>query len=175
MTPDALEDALRAWGRAYGEQPEVEIREDARAPDVHPLAVAMRFAPGTRAEAVQRHVHRGGQQRRTLMAAGLGDCDVRIVPADFVDYVPGTRSTNSGGVDGGVDTSRHVQPIVEAVQGAWIVLWRFDTLRGGVVQAEYQRRGMTQGDKAAMLGIKLKRYRDELASGKVWLHGRLAR
>jgi hypothetical protein len=173
MTPDALEDALRAWGRAYGEQPEVEIHEDQRAPDVHPLAVAMRFAPGTRAEAVQRHVHRGGQQRRTLMAAGLGDCGVRMVPADFVDCVPGTRSTNASAC--GSSAEAKLGPIVEAVQGAWIVLFRFDTLRGIVVQAEYQRRGMTQGDKAAMLGIKLKRYRDELASGKVWLHGRLAR
>ena len=102
------------------------------------------------------------------MAVGLGVCGVRLLPTDYVDHVPGSRSTNSGGSYGA-----SVDPIVSRVQTAWMVLHRFDTLRAGVVQAEYQRRGMTQGDKASVLGIKLRRYRDELASGKTWMHGRL--
>jgi len=170
MTPGQLDDMLRAWGRAYGERPEIEFREDERAPDVHPLAVGMRFAPGNRTVAVERAVYRGGQQRRKLMAGEfLEACGIRMVPASFVDPVP---APGRGG--GGSCEDNRMQPIVEAVQDAWMVLFRFNTLCANVVQAEYQRRGMTQGDKAATLGIKLRRYRDELDDGRLWLHGRLA-
>lgn len=170
MTPSQLEDMLRAWGRAYGEAVEVEFREDERAPDVHPLAVGMRFAPGSRTVAVERAIHRGGQERRRLMAAGLNACGMRMVPASFVDPVPGSRSSNGGSCS----PEARMRPVVEAVQDAWMVLYRFDTLRANVVQVEYQRRGMTQSDKAATLGIKKRRYVDELDSGRVWMHGRLA-
>ncbi len=170
MRMEALEDLLRVWGRVYGERAHVEAHESERAADVHPLAVAMRFAPGSRSAVVKQHTFRGGQERRRLMAAGLGDCGVAMVSMSFVDPVPGSRSSNSGG--GGREQA--VDTVVAAVQAAWLTLHRFDTQRAAIVQAEYQRRGMTQGDKAAMLGVKLKRYRDDLVSGKVWLHGRLA-
>lgn len=168
MTPSQLDGMLRAWGRHYGERPELEQREDVRAPDVHPLAVGMRFAPGDRATVALSSMRRGGQARRKLMAVGLESCGVRIIPADYVDPMPCT-----GGRGGGSSESR-IAPLVEAVQAAWMVLYRLDQLRANVVQQEYQRRAMTQGDKAISLGIKLRRYRMELDSAKIWLHGRLA-
>ena len=63
--------------------------------------------------------------------------------------------------------------MAERVQSAWLSLRRVEELRATVVQQEYQRRGMTQREKAAAMSIKLNRYRDELGAGKIWLHGRL--
>lgn len=168
MTPEQLDGMLRAWGRHYGERPEVEQREDIRAPDVHPLAVGMRFAPGDRATVALSSMRRGGQSRRKLMAVGLESCGVRIVPADYVDPMPCT-----GGHGGGSSEAR-IAPLVEAVQTAWLALFRLDEACARVVQTEYQRRAMTQRDKAVTLGMKLWRYRLDLEEGKIWMKYRLA-
>lgn len=172
MTQEELEALLRTWGRALGESAGGEIPEDAHAPDVHPLARAARYAPGRRDEVLRQRTayHRAGMARRALMARDLAECGVRIVPAAYVDPVPGSRSS-VGGAKPPWQSVRQAE--VDRVQSAWVVLHRLEPLRATVLMHEYQVRGMTQRDKAARLAVKVRRYRDELQAGKIWMHGRL--
>lgn len=174
MTTEELENLLRLWGRIYGDSLSdvAELPEHVNAPDFHPLARGMRFAPGKRAVLIRRltTMDRAGQARRRLMARDLGACGITIVPAAYVDPVPGSRSSRGGSAP---PAQRPGQDVAERVQSAWLSLRRVEELRATVVQQEYQRRGMTQREKAAAMSIKLNRYRDELGAGKIWLHGRL--
>lgn len=177
MNLDELEQHLRLWGHTYGERAAdvaAEPPEDVRAPDVHPIARGMRFAPGRAVTVIRQRttMDRGGQQRRRLMARELGACGVAIVPADFVDPVPGSRS--SRGYVGRPPLQVSQQAPAERVQSEWLRMYRVDELRALVVQKEYQLRAMKQAEKAELLSIGVKRYRDELRDGKIWLHARLS-
>lgn len=186
---EAIDPLLEAWGRYYGESvvdTVGELPEGARSPDVHSLARAQRMAPGTRQEALARHLDRGGQARRALMGAAAG---LRgILPAHFVDPVPCIESERVGR---NAEQDPNYTAAVRAVQAAWLSLQRHDELQGTIVRVQYQVRGMTQADKvdvvdarrraAAIEGdhdppapISLKRYRDELRMAKCWMHARLA-
>lgn len=175
MTQDELEELLRLWGRVYGECASDfgELPEDANAPDVHPLARARRYAPEKRTVIIRQRtaMERGGIARRRLMARELAGCGVTIVPAAYVDPVPGTRSSRGGSAP---PEHRVQQGAAERVQSAWFSLRRIEELRAEVLRQEYQVRGMTQRDKAAGMAIRLNRYRDELALGRVWMHGKLS-
>lgn len=176
MNLEELESYLRLWGHVYGERVGdlAELPEDAKAPDIHPIARGMRFAPGRSAEVIRQRttMDRGGQQRRRLMARELTACGVSIVSADYVDPVPGSRS--SRGYVGRPPQHVSQQAPAERVQSEWLRMFRIDEMRALVVQKEYQLRGLRQVDKAEVVGIKLKRYRDELRDGKIWLHARLS-
>ena len=175
---EAIDPLLEAWGRFYGEtvlDTGGEIHENAHAPDVHALARAQRLAPGTRQEALARHLDRGGQARRALLGAAAG---LRgVLPAHFVDPVPCIESDRVGR---NAEQDPHYTSTVRAVQAAWLSLQRHDELQGTIVRVQYQVRGMTQERKAEEVGIRLdrpiglKRYRDELRMAKCWLHARLA-
>ena len=176
MTPEELDVLLRAWGRVFGEQ---RLRDDdgCDRPQLgygtNPLATAAQFAPGKRATLVRLRVDRGGLARRRLMATGAGGDEVglRVLPAVYVDHVRGreTRSYRNEARDW------PVPPEVQWVQSEWKRLREFDTLRGDILRDEYQRRSMTQGDKAAALGVGLRVYREGLAHARGWMLARLAR
>lgn len=176
MTPEILEAKLRAWGRYYGETSAdlgAEFEEDARAPDVHPLARGMRMAPGSRAETIRQRttMDRGGQGRRTLMARELDKAGVRMVSPGFVDTIPcpATRS----GVGASRQDPRYTDTVRE-VQDAWRALFKVEERQAGAVRLEYQRRAMTQREKAAELGVSLGMYRVDLACGRAFIMGKLA-
>lgn len=181
MTPETMESMLRAWGRAYGEAKPQEWDEgEGSAADVHPIARAIQFAPGRRAEVIRRKttMNRGGQTRRSLMAQATGIKGMRLVPAYVVDPVPcvETRSGASG-------EDPRITPLVISVQRAWLALFKVHELQAEVLRLEYQVRGMTQSTKAAQIRfhvegknvrVSVKRYRDELKSGKSFLLGALS-
>lgn len=175
MTPEALDELLIVWGRAYGEPRPSEWDEGERpSRGTHPIEMARAFAPGRRSEVIRRRtaVGRDGYSRRRLMAGGLVDCGLHIVPASFVDPVPGTRSTNrSSGLPplGGALESQ-----VQRVQSAWLVLHRLEEQQAAVLRLEFQVRGMTQTEKADQLGIKVRYYRDQLVLAKSFIRGKLA-
>jgi hypothetical protein len=181
MNPDTMESMLRAWGRAYGEAKPQEWDEgEASAGAAHPIARAIEFAPGRRAEVIRRKttMNRGGQTRRSLMAQAVGIKGMRVVPMYAVDAVPCVE-TRSGG--SGEDP--RITPMVNAVQRGWLALFKVNELQAEVLRLEYQVRGMTQTMKAEQIRfhvkgvhvrVNVKRYRDELKAGKSFLLGALS-
>lgn len=180
---EAFENLLRAWGRCYGERPEYDSPEDARAPDVHPLAVAMRFAPGKRTEIIRQRttMDRGGVARRTLMAEraneGVRNPRMRVVPASYVDPVPCSETKRA--FYGFGEVSRPAHPELQRVERAVLDLQAIEPLRGLVMRVNYCSLGPHEEKAervAAKIGqpVKLRRYRDELLLAKVWVHGRIA-
>lgn len=186
MTNDQLETLLRAWGRVMGERPPVD-EEERDAPTVHALARGMQFAPGKRQQVIRERtaMHRAGHDRRAYMAQAAGGAAVglRVVGACFVDPVPctETRSYRSEARDW------PVPPEVARVERAALDLQALDDFRGRCLRANYCLRGsheeklmrmMATMEAAALdaLGgwVKLKRFRDEVAFARVWMHGRLA-
>lgn len=176
MTPEALDDLLHVWGRAYGETPPAEWDEgEGTSRGSHPIGVAMAFAPGRRSEVIRSRTTMGrdGYSRRKLMAGGLVDCGLRIVPTSFVDPVPGTRSTNSG--SGTPPLGGALESLVEQVQSAWLVLHRLEEQQADVLRMEYQVRAMTQREKATELGLTFGNYRLMLATGRAFIRGKIAK
>lgn len=181
MTEEQLEVALKSWGRAFGEQRPDEWDEDGSPGrseyGANGIARGMEFAPGSRQVVIRERTahHRAGGDRRRIMGVAAG---VRIVSADFVDPVPCTETRPHYGAP--KDDAR-VTATVQAVQSAWLVLREWWPLRGEVLRLQYQVRAMSQQDKAATLGdgkdgrdlITVKRYRDELARSKLWIHARI--
>lgn len=88
---DEVEALMRRWGREYGERSGdfVDIERDS--PDVHPLARARHFAPGSRGSVLEsRYRFRSGHDRRTRMGAAAG-LD-RAVPAWACDPIAARES-----------------------------------------------------------------------------------
>lgn len=186
LPTEAIDPMLVAWGRYYGES-YVEVSgdyaQDANAPDIHPIAVAMRYAPKSRAEvlAAGMHKHRGGLARRTMLGAAAErrtkEGRAIPVPAWAVDPVPCIASGRGYKPE---EQDPKFTAAVRAVQAAWLALQRHNALQGAVLMVQYQVRSLTQADKAELVSarigktIGLKRYKDELRLAKVWVHARLA-
>jgi len=152
LTIDELRAFLKLWGREYGERSMDFEDLDRDSPDVHPLAVARHFAPGSRA-AVALAARRDGSSRRKRMAEGLKSeeghgCGLRLVPTWAVDPVP-----NAGASRGGGGSPRAVPPQVLAIQSAVMrMIDDADPERGArpwglALQAQYCIRGALS-DKA---------------------------
>lgn len=178
MTIDELKDLLRAWGRWYGERPDAEEGE-AFNPDVHPLAVAMRFAPGKRSRVLRQRAHldRSGQGRRRLMAQAAGIEGFRIVPGGYVDAVP-CRETRAA-VFGGGERSRPAPLALQRVERAALDLLRIDTVLGICLRVHYCTLGELV-DKATVAGLRIghpipvRAYRLRVSEARCWLLGRLS-
>lgn len=172
MTPEALDDLLRLWGRIYGEPKPAEWDEqDIGSTHVtNPIQRGMEFAPGSRVEFVRQRtsMDRGGQSRRRMMAQAAGVERLRMVPASLVDPVRCVATPS-----GSASAWREI-PEVEAVQAAWKALWKADELQANVVRVEYQVRAMTQREKAVEVGTTFGNYRLMLAIGRGFILGKLS-
>lgn len=105
------------------------------------------------------------------MARELDKAGVRMVSPGFVDTIPcpATRS----GVGASRQDPRYTDTVRE-VQDAWRALFKVEERQAGAVRLEYQRRAMTQREKAAELGVSLGMYRVDLACGRAFIMGKLA-
>lgn len=187
MTSDELETLLRAWGRVMGERPPVDDGDDRPSRAVHALARGMEMAPGKRQVVIRERtaMHRAGQGRRALMAVAAGGAAVgmRLAPTWAVDPVHFTETRSYR------NESRDwpIPPEILRVERAAIDLQKIDDLRGRCLRVRYCMRAsdeervmrmMASMDLAALEKIggylKLKRFRDEVAYARVWMHGRLA-
>ncbi len=161
MTADELENLLREWGRAYGENAPREWEEDCTLTGTHPIAQAMEFAPGR----AQRTVAVAWQRKRRHEY--------------WIDPMPCTETRQSSGhavLLGG--SAVRFTPVVEQIQTFALALYRQDTVRGLVLQAQYCKRGR-QTDKAAWVTaqghtMRLRAYREALAFAKGWIGAKLA-
>ena len=108
------------------------------------------------------------------VAAGGAAVGLRMVSASFVDSVPciESRSHRSEARDWPVPLE------VARVERAALDLQAVNDFRGRCLRVNYCTRG-THEDKVLRLSndvgeyVKLKRFRDEVAYGRVWMHGRL--
>lgn len=156
MNPVEFEAAMRRWGWVYGEQPDRELPESARSPDVHPIARAMRFAPGT-----------ADKRRMTSYARTLRDGE-RSWSRDPIPCV----ETRQSGWQAPVAPSQ--SDGAEIIQRAWIELTRESLIIAEAVRLEYQIRGEKQREKAQRMGLGANKYRELLAEGRGWIRARVA-
>ena len=150
MTRDEFEVALRRWDWVYGDQPERELPDNAKAPAVHPIARAMEFGHRSmdkrQSMAYQRNIRQGEK-------AWSRD------PIQCTETRPAIGSAP-------VAPAKH--DTAPQVQAAWLALSRLDIRLAGVVRLEYQVRD-GQAEKARQMGIGRGRYREMLAEGKGWM------
>lgn len=180
MTETELEFLLHRWGIAMAGL--LIVDDDNAVPQMgygtNPIANGMAFAPKTRSEALRyaTNMDRSGNSRRRVMGRAVGMQNIRSVPKWSCEPIPSTETRPKFGASKG----QHLPPELERMQNAVMSLYRADKLRGACVICEYQLRGRTQAEKAVAVGqrvghvVKLRRYRDELAHARTWLHGRLA-
>lgn len=173
MTIDELRAWLRLWGRHYGERVSDFDDTERDAPDVHPLAVARNFAPGTRARAALA-ARRDGSSRRRHMARDLAACGIRVVPVAYVDAVPGTTSSRGGGY-----VTAPPPVTVVAIQAAVMGMVEDTPEWGLALQAQYGVRGALS-DKAEWVekrlgrGVPVRAFRALVEQATYVLLGRLA-
>lgn len=190
MTLDELETLLRAWGRCMGER-HAGNDDERDAVASHPLARGMEMAPGKRQVVIRERtaMHRAGQDRRAYMASQMvatgtdGTPRMRVLPAWAVDPVTATETRSYR------DESRDwpIPPEIARVEREALALQAFDDLRGRCLRARYCMKcsdeervmRMMSGMESAALAriggyLRLKRFRDEVAYARVWMHGRLA-
>lgn len=188
MTPLTIEELralLKLWGREYGERSSDFDDVDRDEPDVHPLAVARRYAPGSRAR-VALSARRDGSSRRRHMAKDLqataeaGGCGIRMVPTWAVDPVPSAGASRGGGGSPRVAPA-HVIAIQSAVMK---MVDDADPERGCrpwglALQAQYCIRGALS-DKANWVGhhlgkpaVSVRAYRALVEQATYVLLGRL--
>ncbi len=150
-----LEILLRKWGWAFGERPPKEWAEgDGPSYAVSPIARAMEFAPG-----------RNGKGTVGRSASAMSK--LRGTPAFGFDPVVCTETRSKR-----IATPDDIPADIQRVQTAALALHAVDPVRGRVLRTEYCRLG-SQHDKAERLGLKIRRYRDELAHARTWMAGRL--
>lgn len=166
MTEDELEDALRAWGRCYGEGKGSEWQEDRSLTGDSPLAAL------AGKKAIDSNFNfRSSAGRLTQM----GSTDARTgrvtrAPDWSCDPVAATETRSMR-----QSYDRRETPIVMRVQSAWLTLVRSDTEAANVVRIHYQKRAMTRSDRAVDAGLKLSAYKDALRVGKAFIAGNMSR
>lgn len=165
MTPAELDARLSLWGRVMGRH-RAHTHEDRSLTGNSTLAQLGR-PDGYKGTADGRH----GRARRILMAQSAGGSAVglKVVSTAFVDPVPCTQTRAVKAPDYDPNYTREV----ERVQAAWLVLWRTEQPLAELLRAQYQEPGF-QNDKAAALGLTVKKYKDDLRLARVWMAGRLA-
>lgn len=156
MTRDQLEDALRHWGRVYGETVDRELGEDEKAPAVHPIARAMEYGHRTldkrQSVAFQRRPRAGEKawSREPIVCT-----ETRT--SHFVAPIAPPRAS-----------------MADQVQSAWLALVRCDPALANVLRVEYHVRGEDQRGRASVAGLSMGKYRETLAEAKGWMLARLS-
>ena len=172
LTRVEVEALLRRWGRVFGQRPQTD--EEPTSGYRHPIALAMEHAPGKADKRVASH--RDGRAQRIILgeAAGLTTQDgkrTRPVPVWATEPVTGTQTQGARG-------RWYPDPEADRVELAWHDLYRCARLPAIVLRCEYCLRGAQQDKCSAAIEItsapmKLRRYRIELETARVWMHGRL--
>jgi hypothetical protein len=190
ITDERLETLLKAHGQVYGDGYRDEPRRYIETAH-HPIARSMQFAPGKRSKykAEREIVGRGGEGRRLIMGAAAG---LRVatgpnrgkvipIPAYMVDPIKCTETRSAAPRYAG----RPIPPEMARIEKAVQELEAFSYLRALCVRVQFAS-DADQKDKVSKVneilrrevskkheGIALRRYRDELLFGRVWLHARL--
>lgn len=178
MQPDDLDHLLRAWGAAQNGRITYTANDDRDAPDVHPIARAIPFAPKTRQRAALKLMGRDGGDRRKLMAIRAGGTKVglRQLPTWAADPIRCKESRLSGpvaAIDAGIPQN------LQRVHIAAMELYRTNQRRGLCLRLEYTRAGV-QSERADAVAeatgepLTLRTYRDELRLAREWMRARLA-
>lgn len=178
--PDGLRELLIAWGNALAGRHEHSHLTGS--PDVHILAKARSFAPGTRANFAKRVADRDGRDRRSYMAQRMTAEDeapsrMRMVPKWAVDPVPCPSSYGGGG--GSSSTDSGLPPHLLKIDQAARELSRRHPDEALCLRLQYTLLG-PQEDKAARAAqargtpMTLRQYKAHLARAREWMRGRLA-
>lgn len=168
MTPERLEDLLNLWGRVFGESGKHHEQEDSSPTGNSPLAAHI----NTQRKVKDSTAGRDGFSRRLLMGKRAG---VGILDPAFIDPIPCTETRAK---QSKAPPDPRMTPLVDAVQGHWLLLHKFFPIQAECVRLQYQVRGMTQAQKSELVVVETKtigakRFKDELRAGRHWLHGRL--
>ena len=166
---DWLEDLLVRWGWHFGEEKPAEW-EEGESGAVHPIAVAMEFAPNR----TDRSMSIAYFKRRVPVYDGVG----RIIAYRPAEVCAGTETRIAVGRVPEAQR-RDIDPILLQVERAAIDLLRADTTRGLVLRFNYCRRG-SQSEKVGWINaegphaLNLRTYRDHLAHARTWVQSRVA-
>lgn len=176
---------LKAWGVVYSETPwNVDPAQRFRRTPSHPLARAAEFAPGKKDSRVALAVKLSGAGRRKLMGRNAGlvanNGAALLAPRWAADPIPCRETRIATRAD------RTVHPMLARVDQAVRAQEERHLLRGLSFRLRYCLDG-TDSDRVlevnarmrqlskGFAGIALKRYRDEVALGRIfvesWLSG----
>lgn len=161
MTAEQLECLLKLWGRAFGESRPSEWDEPHGSSPIAKLERPPRDA---------RHIPAAWVRGKARLAAMGQSAGIARAPGWAADPITATETRSGHGNTFDVRITYEVQ----AVQDAWLALHRFHAKHAEVVRVQYQVRAVRQAEKAEGLGISRSRYNEMLASGKLWIHARMA-
>ncbi|MCD9005206.1 hypothetical protein LDO31_02955 [Luteimonas sp. XNQY3] len=159
MNAEELEDALRAWGRCYGEGGGSEWQEDRSLTGDSPLAAMA----GKKAQD-SAHDFRSSASRLAAMGS-----NGRRAPDWSCDPVRATETRSHR-----PSYDRRETPTVVRVQAAWLALRRFDMAAAEVLRVHYQLRVLSRDERAEKVGLKLSAYKDSLRGARVYIAGNMA-
>lgn len=177
MDRTELERLLRKWGHVFGEKAPSEWQED-HSGYTHPIARVSEHAPGGEDKRIA--THRAGQARRRFMGKQAGLKSVRGGKVISVSAPAWAVAMVSAHETRGGHKPWHPESEAEAVDLAWLALYRFDNRQAVVLKIEYCTRGR-QAEKCERCGrllnekLKLRRYRLELDYARAWMLGRLTK
>lgn len=176
---DQLEELLRQWGAAQnGRIAWAAGNDDREAPDVHPIARSIPFAPKTRHRAALKLAGRDGGSRLKLMAIRAGGTKVglRKLPTWAADPIR-CKETRLSGPVAAIDAG--IPPQLLRVHQAMLDLYRRDPKRGLCLRLEYTLPG-PHIEKAERVSeaigepVNVRAYRVELKMAREWMAAKLA-
>lgn len=166
---DWLEELLIRWGWHFGEEKPAEW-DEGDSPAVHPIAVAMAFAPNR----VDRSTSIAYKKRRVPIYGDSG----AVIGYRQAEPSAGSPSRTACGYTPEAQR-RDIDPRLLQVERAAIDLLRVDTTRGLVLRFNYCRRGQ-QSEKVEWINaegphnLNLRAYREHLAHARTWVESRVA-
>jgi hypothetical protein len=179
MADDRFELLMKAWGRAYWQEP-AEAAYERRTRIAHPIAQSMEFAPGKRSrQVIRKIIGRDGTSRRRIMARATGIEGFDMVPTGFAEPIR-CKETPSIHYQPEALVPAELQRVEQAVRE----LEEFKLIRGLCVRMNYCLEGQ-HAEKALEATNRMRRiskghkvisvdmFRDELLYGRIWIHGRV--
>jgi hypothetical protein len=176
---DGIEELLIAWGDALAGRHE-EVLTLGKSADVHVLAKARQFAPGTTERYKLQLVGRDGRSRRAYMAEMMGASDfsrMRVVPMWAVDPVPCSSSKRGGGICNYAADSG-LPPHLMRIDKMARELYRADYIAWACLRIQYTHRASRidkagYASEAAKQPITPRQYSEYLRRGRDWMRARM--
>ncbi len=150
MTPEQLEDALRAWGYYMGQRPpsdDIDDMPDHDRTPTHALVLMAQFPPG-----------KAGHRSAKAMARYRGTPSWGFDPM----VCHATRSHK-------ISMPEDTPPIVRVVQSAYLQLFGESEALAIVLLTHYQTRG-TKAEKAKSLGLRFNDYNHGLSEARAMVY-----
>lgn len=154
MSPVELERKLMRWGRIYGERPDVELPESARAPAVHPIARSMEFAPGTNDKRQMISYHRSLRDGEKAWSRDPIRC----------------TETRTGSSKPPIYVSNDDD--AEVIQREWLIMTKVHHVAAEALRLQYQVRD-EQRAKAKRMGMARNKFREVVAEARGWILARI--